>query len=105
MTKIAHKIAQAAAVVTIVVLLCYHTPKPEPLAPTAHSATRTILIRLYANTPTGPRYALVSDTGETCFVDVDTWFAVYVGEPHDCLWRAPGELNPNHGDHNPMLYR
>lgn len=87
--------------ILVVAFLCQHftrprantSPEPPPLP-----ATRTIMLRIYANTPSDPVYALVADGGDMCLVDKDTWLMVYVGQPYACVWKGNSDESVSDGN-------
>jgi hypothetical protein len=71
-------------------------PEAAKPLPTLVEASRPILYRVYFDTPTGSYHFLISDQGELCLTDRETYLATFVGQPKECLWQPIGGT-PNIG--------
>ena len=81
-------IALLAALVALRALVgVWRPPLAGDPATTFLEATRPIVVRVYANTPTEDHFILASDDGSTCQVDREEWLNSYIGQPHSCIWK------------------
>lgn len=58
---------------------------PQP-TPALTEASHLIDARVYVNLPTGDVFFLLAGR-QVCYITVDEYLQVALGEPHTCLWR------------------